>query len=777
MADKFSVEDILSEYSDKKLHTADENEYTENVSEAEENSDLSPENESDIYADEDNSAEDVSGVFDDEEDPSEYVPRRAADFDEEAAQTEANAEKAAEKISSLSKHKMDKVQRSSQNIPPVNRASVKDIKFGLTGKIIPKTEEFDKALIPDDATYEEKSQALYEHRKSKVENFVLDTEEDEDVQEQAETSEKKVVSGQKEFESFDEAPKILNDIMQVKSNLFLRLCVLLFTGIFSVLITVANDFELPLIKTFDRSISPSAFLFTNTILGLVAVAVSYTVMIAGIKNMVKRKPDCDSIAAIGIFVTVISGIVTLFEPESLRNGFYHIYISAAIAGLIFNTLGKMMIVQRTEKNFRYAAGEFDRYAVKKVNPTAAENFTKSMVDGEPQLVTMQKTEFVDDFMKHSYSPDVSDEFASRISPFILIAGLVVALLSFICDKGGSNLTEKTFVALAAFSGVVTMCSSLSLMLVVNVPLSRANETLLQNSSVMLGYSAVEEYADANSVLVEAEQLFPKENVELVNLKLTSATSLEECILMAASLSCQAGSVLKNPFYKILKGKTEMLYPVESYIYEDGLGLTGWIDNKRVLLGTRRLMENHSIDGLPPVSKEEEYGKGNIVIYLSVSGIVSTLFVIKVTAGVTVKKWMQELENEGVAVVVRTVDSFLTEEFIADIFDIEESSVKLLPFRYHKEYEEETEYTSKLSSSMLCSGHFKSLAMLVVGAKRIKATSGFGIAIQFGGIVLAAVISLIVMLTGAFSQLTPSVVLAYNLVFALISYLFLRKKNI
>ena len=49
---------------------------------------------------------------------------------------------------------------------------------------------------------------------------------------------------------------------------------------------------------------------------------------------------------------------------------------------------------------------------------------------------------------------------------------------------------------------------------------------------------------------------------------------------------------------MIKGKTEMLYPVESYIYEDGLGLSGWIENKRVLFGNRALMESHSIEGVP-----------------------------------------------------------------------------------------------------------------------------------------------------------------------------------
>lgn len=767
MADKFSVDDILSEYNDKINNSDPQQDNEENAAE------------SDIYTSDDNVngsadvAEDLSFGSDDAEEDDEYTPRRAADFDEEAAETEANAERAAQKISSMSRGKVKKTGKQ-RNVAPVNRPSVKDIKLGLTGKIIPKTEEFDRPMVDNDATFEEKTAALYEHRRKKVESFVLDTSENED-EKPAEGA--AVVNGQKEFENFGEAPKILNDILQVKSNLFLRLCVLLFTGIFSLLITVANDFELPLIKTFDRSISPSAFLFTNTILGLIALGVSYTVMTAGIKNMINRKPDCDSIAAIGIFVTVITGIINLFEPESVREGYYHVYISAAIMGLVFNTLGKMMIVQRTEKNFRYVAGEFDRYAVKRVSDENAANFAKG-TEADPAVMTaMEKTEFVSDFVKHSYSPDISDEFARKVSPIILIVGAVVALLSFIFDKNASAAVDKIFVALAAFSGVVTMCSSVSLMLAVNVPMNRGANKFLQYSSVMLGYSAVDEYADANSMLVEAEQLFPKDSVDLVNLKLLSANSLEECILMAASLTCQAGSVLKNAFYRILKGKTEMLYPVESYIYEDGLGLSGWIDNKRVLLGTRKLMENHSIDGIPPLTKEQEYGGDNTVLYLSVSGVVSTMFVVRVQPSISVTKWLQELESEGIVAVIRSVDGFLSEEFISDLFGLESGSVKLLPFRFHNEYEKETEYTDKVSSSMLCSGHFTSFAMLMVGAKRIKSAAYFGVAIQMGAIVLAAVISLASMLLGTFSQITPSVVIAYNLMFTAVSLLVLSNKKI
>ncbi len=750
MAEKFSIDDIISEYSEKVENDlkADESEDTDEVAEED--------NSSQQEAEQDNEINDS--------DHDDYDPIKAVDFDDELAADQAEEKKRNEEnaalINNLTKHKKGKAAK--QSVPPVNRASLKDIKMGLTGKIIPKTEEFDKALIPDDATYEEKSSILSQHRKKKVENFVLKTDE-QDNGPTSEESEDKSRTGQTEFKKFDDAEKVLGSIIQVKSNLVLRLCVLLFTGIFSTFITVANDLELPLIKTFDRTITPAAYLFTNTVLGLISIAVCYNVMLAGMKSLFKRKADNDTIAALGIFVTVIAGIINLFDPESIRDSVYHVYISAAIVGLIFNTLGKLMIVKRTERNFRYVAGDFERYAVTSVDDEeTAENFTRGSV-AEPKIAAMRKTEFVDNFMKNSYTADISDEYSKKVSPYILIAGIVIALLSLIFDKGAANMKERLFIALAAFSGTVTMCSSFAVMLIVNVPLARATKKYLQYSAVMLGYSSVDEFADTNSLLVDAEQLFPNGSIELANLKLLSAISIEDCILMAASLSCQSGSVLRSTFYKMLRGKTELLYPVESYIYEDGLGLSGWIENKRVLLGTRELMENHSIDGLPSEAKEKEYTKGNVAVYLSISGITAAMFVIEVSPNLSVTRWLQELELEGITMVIRTVDGFLSQRFLSDLFDIESDSVKLLSFRYHKDYESETEYVPRQASSMLCSGHFPSFAMLVIGAKRLKFTAKLGASVMYGATILAGLIALIMMLAGSFVQLTPTLVLIYNLV--------------
>ncbi|MCR5542237.1 MAG: hypothetical protein K6F71_15620 [Ruminococcus sp.] len=795
MADKYSIDDILSEYSNKyktnnepKADDTDDFDISFSKSEDEHPTTVIP----DVSAN--NTAEKAQKnqkIFSSGKDVDETVFKSGESLllsddlllDNDSPIDEDLAMKNARKISRLSGHAGRKSRNGDPSVEPVRRTSIKDVKLGLESKIIPQSKYLDDLSVEEEETpesegvdgYDSRSAALERHRKSKVDSFVLDSMDEVDDFERSKA--KKVAYGQKEFENYDEAPKVLNDILQIKSNLFLRLCVLLFTGLSSLLITIANDLELPVIRIFDRSVSPSAFLFSNTIMGLLSLGVSYTVMTAGLKNMFLRKPDNDSIAAVGIFVSVIAGIATLFEPDSIRDCYYHVYVSAAIIGLIFNTLGKMMTVQRTEKNFRYIAGDFDRYAVKSVDGSTAVNLGRGAVPVNANMATMRKTGFVEDFIKNSYAPDVSDGFAKYSAPVILIAGLITGLLSFICDKHAGTIVEKIYVALAAFSGTVTMCSSLSLILAVNLPISKATNKYLQYSSVILGYSAVEEYSDTNSVMVDAAHLFPKDSVDLVNLKLLSTDPLDECILLASSLVFRSESVLKNSFYKILKGKLDMLYPVESYIYEDERGLSGWIDNKRVLLGTRQHMENHSIDGLPPASKEAEYGKGNVILYLSISGVISTMFVLKVTPSLSVTKWMQALEKEGVVTVVRNVDGFLTQEFLECLFDLDRGSIKILPFRYHKEYENEVDYNERESSPMMCSGSFPSFAMLIIGVKKIKSAAQLGIAIQVGSVALGAAICLISMILGTFAQITPTLIIVYHLVFAGITLAMLGSKKV
>ena len=60
------------------------------------------------------------------------------------------------------------------------------------------------------------------------------------------------------------------------------------------------------------------------------------------------KADCDSLCAVSIVASIASTMIMFANGNLIRGSFVHIYVPVAIASLLFNTLGKLFIVNRTQ---------------------------------------------------------------------------------------------------------------------------------------------------------------------------------------------------------------------------------------------------------------------------------------------------------------------------------------------------------------------------------------------------------------------------------------------
>ena len=643
---------------------------------------------------------------------------------------------------------------AQKKVDPVNRASISDIDLGIEKKVIPSTE----VGIDENASEEEKLAYLNAKRKERVKEFVARNEEEEKPQK----------GSVADFESFDQAQKMSQSISGMKSSLVVRLCVLLVLSVVSAYMTIASDTGLSLISVLSQSTS---YLFVHVILGLVAAFVSYTVLSVGIKKLCTMKADSDSLAAATVIFSLLSAIIMLSDSELVQTKTAHAYVSVAIIGLLINTIGKLLIVGRTERNFRYISCGYPKYAAVHIDDEeVAAKFTRGALTDFPSLATSRKTEFVRDFIKNSYSADLTDSFSKVYVPIAVGVSVLIGLITaFVYPERITEVSDRIYYAFACAAGTMSLCSAMGMMLVTNIPLAKASKKYLQSSAVMLGYSAVDKFADTNSLLIDAIDLFPDGMVDIINIKPIKKTPIEDGILYAASLCCQTESILRPSFYKMIKGKTEMLYPVESYIYEDGLGLSGWIENKRVLFGNRALMESHSIEGLPTLEKEASYAKGNSVVYLSIGGNLAMIFVVRAKASVSVTRGLKELERQKITVILRSVDSLLSITKLSELFDGSPNTFKLLPFRYHTEYDAQTSYVASVSSEMIYSGRFASLAMLLTGAKRLQRSATVGVAVQTLSGLLGIVLAVIFAFVGSFgSVLTGTFVVVYNVIWALVT---------
>lgn len=679
-----------------------------------------------------------------------------------------------ELLDGMMKAKKERLSRT-QHVAPIERTSILDIDLNLDDKIIQDTSQ----ISVDTEQHElDKISALKERRSKKIKDFILvGDEEDVSGEEVEDDNTTKVID---DFESFDDAASIAHDIAQLKGSLILRLVVLIVCFAASAYIAAANDTQsLPVMELLNKRTQTSSYLFVNAILGLLAAFSSYTVISCGLSKILSLKADCDSLCAISTVTSIVTSMIMFANENLIKGSFVHIYVPVAIASLLFNTIGKLLIVSRTQRSFRFVSGSSEKYAIFPVaDEETAQSFTRGTLRDFPNLSAMRKTEFLSEFLKTSYANDSTDSFCRIFTPVVLAVAIVIAVIAGIVSGPNHGSSSAIYIGISVFVGVISICTGFSMMLVVNVPMMRAEIKGAENQGVVLGFDCIEEFADTNSVLVDANQLFPQGSVKLAAIKVFSDTRIDEAIVEAASLTTQAGSILKNMFYDIIAGKTELLNPVESYIFEDSMGLCGWINNKRVLLGNRELMVNHSIEGMPPLTKEKEYTEnGRTAVYLSISGELSAMFLVEIIPTLEVAQALQDLQKNDVYVMIRSVDSIVSINRLSELFEISPEYLKLIPFRVHEQFNEVTSYQVNQRASLACSGKFSAFASLILSCRHMKGTINVGIGIQAVSMLLGIIICLVMVILSSFQELSVSMFLAYNFIFTAVLVIFqLLRKN-
>lgn len=608
---------------------------------------------------------------------------------------------------------------------------------------------------------------IKEKSKRKLRDFVMDSDEDEEEEEE-------------DFDSYDSTGQIWADLCEshkvIKIRLFLLLIVTVFMSFVALMGDLGNDMVFKFfgssVTFLDRRADVQGFLFYSLITGVVTAILCSSVISNGLVKLFKLKADCDSVCAVTMLVSIISGAVNITNSDNVLVSRAYILIPTAIAGLMFNTLGKLMMIRRAKRNFRFISGDSAKYSASPINSQSAYTLTKGVVNEVPCLAAMRKTELLTDFLKSSYCEDKADKFSKKLVPSALGAALFVALLSFFLPYGLDGLQYNAYRAVTVFTAVLAVAEPFAMMFTVNVPLSRAGVAMAKTESVILGYQAAEDFSKVNSVMTDASLLFPAGTVIYSNIKhckqpnSINNIALDQAIILAASLAIQSGSVMSNMFKNMINDKEEILVKVENCVYEDNLGVLGWYGTRRMIMGSRDQMKRHDIK-VPEMKKVNKYAKDYTeTIYLSVGGEVVIMFFVELLPNPEVKKALHELTDNGVSIVVKTTDSIITVSKIAEVFEIPPEMIKILPYSMHEQFRSFTHYVSRGSGAVSCNGTFTGFAKAVISAKRLIKDVGLGIWIMLIGVILGVVFAAAAAFTGNTQLLCPSIVTAWNLAWLL-----------
>lgn len=481
--------------------------------------------------------------------------------------------------------------------------------------------------------------------------------------------------------------------------------------------------------------APAAYAILLFILMAASLVLNRVAMLSGLSPLVHIKGNSDTAVAVAGAAGMVQIIVSFFCLGDL-NGF-HVNYYTVIPMLAFfaNNVGKLYMVLRVKDNFKFVSSKGQKYASKIYNN---ESVAMQMMSGtaadRPIIAYQHKTEFPSNFLKISYAPDPSEDLASKLAPITTIASIIIAVMYGVVKLSFAD-------ALNAFALITAVSVPVATLLSVNAPVRKLCKTLLSYGSMLSGYPSVKQFCDSTAIMIDANELFPAESISLEGIKTFEDYGIDESLLCGIAILKEAQNPIANAFDSVVAETEETLPEVESVLYEDEIGLVGWIKSERILVGSRTLMEKYSVE-VPNMEYEEKYtSQGRQVTYLSRAGRLVAMFVTRYTPDAQLKAEMQRAETNGISFLIRTTDYNVTNDLIAKLYDLFYRSIKVLPTglgNVLREAEDTVEETSR--SYLITNGKAASLARAVTGCVKIKHNISLSIIIQLIAVIFGLLVA-------------------------------------
>lgn len=481
--------------------------------------------------------------------------------------------------------------------------------------------------------------------------------------------------------------------------------------------------------------APAAYAILLFILMAASLVLNRVAMLSGLSPLVHIKGNSDTAVAVAGAAGMVQIIVSFFCLGDL-NGF-HVNYYTVIPMLAFfaNNVGKLYMVLRVKDNFKFVSSKGQKYASKIYNN---ESVAMQMMSGtaadRPIIAYQHKTEFPSNFLKISYAPDPSEDLASKLAPITTIASIIIAVMYGVVKLSFAD-------ALNAFALITAVSVPVATLLSVNAPVRKLCKTLLSYGSMLSGYPSVKQFCDSTAIMIDANELFPAESISLEGIKTFEDYGIDESLLCGIAILKEAQNPIANAFDSVVAETEETLPEVESVLYEDEIGLVGWIKSERILVGSRTLMEKYSVE-VPNMEYEEKYtSQGRQVTYLSRAGRLVAMFVTRYTPDAQLKAEMQRAETNGISFLIRTTDYNVTNDLVAKLYDLFYRSIKVLPTglgNVLREAEDTVEETSR--SYLLTNGKAASLARAVTGCVKIKHNISLSIIIQLIAVIFGLLVA-------------------------------------
>ncbi len=519
-----------------------------------------------------------------------------------------------------------------------------------------------------------------------------------------------------DYEIPQDAKAVMSEINMNIKRLFFRVLIMgILFALDFVLVFLQRNFAEEIMEIIPNA--GMAYCSATLLLLLIGIGISFESVRKGLIPLLGGKGSSDTAVSVACVTCLMQSLLAFYDVDAFFEGRQNLYALLVLFSLTINSLGKLIMVLRIKDNFRFVLHDRKKYAGAIFNnKKIAEKMIRGTNSCDPIIAYQRKTEFYQNFLKLSYAKDPSENMASKISIWTLLTAVITSIIHAFIYKNWLG-------ACSSLAMVNCLTIPVACMLSVNIPMKKLCRSALLNDAMIVGYPAVKQFADTSAVMLDSKELYPFSCVKLMSLiPFVSNEMLEDSLLNVASVLKFANTSLTYVFSELIQKKEDELPFVDSVKFEENKGIVGLVGGERVLIGRRSLMDKYGVLGIDNVSfttKKKWEDHHRTMIYIANAGQLVAVIETAYYPDEKIKAELVRLQENGVSILVRTVDPVIQSDTIARDYALHKNSVKVFPNSLGHICKQVISEKNKRARCYICTrGKFQSLATAVSGCIKI-----------------------------------------------------------
>lgn len=465
-----------------------------------------------------------------------------------------------------------------------------------------------------------------------------------------------------EYTDFKDANRIRGTLHKIKRfsalKLFIYVLITVLLFVLNIISSAVNKFD-----TTSFQVVALALVALCTVIGLNCIN-------EGVAAILKKEPNMKSAVTLAAFAAVVQNICVITAGAVLNYRSFVVSGCAAAAFTLYE-FGEYLRHARTYDAFNFCTGKQKDalYSVQEIeNKDEKFEIGRTLLMDSPDIRYSCRAKFPSRLIEKCESEVSSDKLQSLLLPIAGVGALV-------CGIAGGLITKDFLYGVTCATGAMCACVPAFGLAAIQLPLRWANKRLNKAGGLITGQAAVEEYSKANSIVIDSAELFDPKGCRMHGFKDYKSVRIDDIMLFAAAMVVRSGGPLTEAFDQVVS-KRDLLPEVHSFNYEDRMGISGWINDQKVIMGNRNMMRHHNFE----IDEQDELKythDGRKVIYISIANQLAAMLVVSYAPNKKLIPFIRRLGTDGVTILLRNNDSNITTDMINETFGVRFNNIRLI----------------------------------------------------------------------------------------------------